>query len=149
MPEIRHRVGIAAPTERVYAALATKDGVARFWTNQVEGDAEVGSTLSFFFGGPTPAAVMEIIVLSPNERVQWRCVDGPSDWIGTSVTFDVADTDGEAVVLFTHSGWREPTEFMHHCSTKWGTFLIGLRGGLEGGDFTAFPDDTRISSSWR
>jgi len=59
------------------------------------------------------------------------------------------ETGEETVVLFTHSGWREPTEFMHHCSTKWATVLIGLRGGLEGGAFTAFPDDTRISSSWR
>jgi len=33
--------------------------------------------------------------------------------------------------------------------SKWATFLIGPRSGLEGGAFAAFPDDTRISSSWR
>jgi len=38
---------------------------------------------------------------------------------------------------------------MHHSSTKWATVLLGLRSGLEGGAFTSFPDDTRISSSWR
>ena len=32
---------------------------------------------------------------------------------------------------------------------KWATVLIGLRSGLEGGAFTAFPDDTKISGSWR
>jgi hypothetical protein len=53
------------------------------------------------------------------------------------------------VLLFTHADWREPVEFMHHCSTKWATVLLGLRSGLEGGAFTAFPDDTKISSSWR
>jgi uncharacterized protein YndB with AHSA1/START domain len=135
--------------DRVYAALATKDGVARFWTNQVEGDSEVGGTLSFFFGGSNPAAIMEVVDSSPDDRVRWRCVDGAAEWIATFVTFDLTETGGETVVLFTHSGWREPTEFMHHCSTKWATFLIGLRSGLEGGAFTAFPDDTRISSSWR
>lgn len=50
--------------------------------------------------------------------------------------------------------WRkvnrsEPVEFMHHRSTKTATFLIGLRSGLEGGAFTAFPDDTKVSSSRR
>jgi hypothetical protein len=53
------------------------------------------------------------------------------------------------VLSFTHGGWREPTELLHHCSTKWATFLIGLRSGLEGGSFTAFPEDTSISSNWR
>jgi hypothetical protein len=49
----------------------------------------------------------------------------------------------------THADWREPVDFMHHCSTKWATVLVGLRSGLEGGAFTAFPDDTKVSSSWR
>ena len=38
---------------------------------------------------------------------------------------------------------------MHHCSTKWATFLLGLKGGLEGGAYARFPEDTRISSGWR
>ena len=67
----------------------------------------------------------------------------------TTVTFDLKTTGGETVLLFTHGDWREPVEFMHHCSTKWATVLLGLRSGLEGGAFTAFPDDTRVSSSWR
>lgn len=149
MPDIRHRVGISAPKDRVYAALATKPGVAEFWTDHVEGDSAVGGKLSFFFGGPNAAAVMELVELSPDTRVQWRCVDGPAEWVGTTITFDVQDTGDETVVLFTHADWRAPTEFMHHCSTKWATVLIGLKSGLEGGAFTAFPDDTRISSSWR
>ena len=148
MHDIRHRVGIEAPQTRVYEMLATKDGLAEFWT-QVEGDPELGGRLGFFFGTPTPVVVMEVVELSPDERVQWRCVDGPSDWIDTTVTFDLEDGDGETKLMFTHAGWREPVELMHHSSTKWATFLIGLRRGLEGGAFAAFPDDTKISSSWR
>jgi len=149
MPDIRHRVGIAAPRHRVYETLATKEGLTDFWTAHVEGDSVVGRTLSFFFTSPNPAAVMEVVELSPEERVQWRCVEGPPEWVGTTVTFALKDTAGETVVLFTHADWREPIEFMHHCSTRWATFLIGLRSGLEGGAFTAFPDDTKVSSSWR
>ena len=149
MPEIRHRVGIAAPQHRVYEMLATKDGLAKFWTAQVEGDSEVGGRLRFFFGKPEPSAVMEVVELSPDDRVQWRCVNGAAEWVGTTVTFDLKSTGGETVLLFTHADWREPVEFMHHCSTKWATVLIGLRSGLEGGAFAAFPDDTKISGSWR
>ncbi len=150
MPDIRHRVGIAAPRHRVYEMLATKDGLAEFWTTHVEGDSEVGGKLSFFFGRPQPGAVMEVVELSPDDRVQWRCVEGAPEWVGTTVTFDLKDSAGETVLLFTHADWREPVEFMHHCSTRWATFLIGLRSGLEGGAFTTFPDnDTKVSSSWR
>ena len=149
MPDIRHRVGIAAPRDRVYTMLASKDGLAEFWTRRVEGDADVGGALSFFFGRPKPSAVMEIVELTPHDRVRWRCIEGPPEWVDTTVTFDLKDDGGETVLLFTHGDWREPVEFMHHCSIKWATYLIGLRSGLEGGAFTAFPDDTKVSSNWR
>ena len=32
MPDIRHRVGITAPSHRVYEALATNEGLTDFWT---------------------------------------------------------------------------------------------------------------------
>lgn len=150
MHDIRHRVGIAAPQHRVYEMVSTRNGLAEFWTTQVEGDSEVGGKLSFFFGSPKPGAVMEVAELSPDDRVRWRCVEGPPEWVGTTISFDLKENDGETVVLFTHADWREPVEFMHHCSTKWVTFLIGLRSGLEGGAFTVAPDhETRISGSWR
>ena len=79
MPDIRHRVGITAPQSRVYEMLATKEGLADFWTNHVEGDSEVDGKLSFLFGRPEPSAVMEVVELSPDDRVQWRCVEGPPE----------------------------------------------------------------------
>jgi uncharacterized protein YndB with AHSA1/START domain len=149
MPDIRHRVGIVAPQQRVYQMLSTREGLAKFWTTEVEGDSEIGGKLSFFFGRPEPSAVMEVTERSPNHRVKWRCVEGPPEWVGTTVNFDLKESGGETVLLFTHADWAEPVEFMHHCSTKWATVLVGLRSGLEGGSFTSFPDDTKVSSSWR
>ncbi len=73
----------------------------------------------------------------------------PQEWVGTTVTFDLKDGGGETVLGFTHADWWKPVEFMHHCSTKWATVMLGLRSELEGGALTAFPDDTKVSSSWR
>jgi uncharacterized protein YndB with AHSA1/START domain len=148
MYDIRHRVGIRAPRHRVYEMLATKEGLAEFWST-TEGDSAAGGKLSFFFGSPEPAAVMEVTELSPDERVRWRVVDGVPDWVGTTLTFELKEDGGETVLLFTHADWPEPSEILHHSSTKWATYLLGLRSGLEGGSFTAFPDDTRISSVWQ
>jgi uncharacterized protein YndB with AHSA1/START domain len=146
MADIRHRVGIAAPQGDVYEKLATTEGLAQWWTQDVRGDSQLGGKLDFYFGGPQPGCVMEVADSTPDSRVEWRCVDGPAEWIDTKVVFDLTFTDDETVVLFTHGDWREPVEFMHHCSTKWGYFLLGLKSGIEGGKATPFPGELKISS---
>jgi uncharacterized protein YndB with AHSA1/START domain len=146
MADIRHRVGIAAPQEQVYEALSTVEGLSQWWTREVDGDATGGGALRFFFGRPEPGAVMEVDETTPADRVVWRCVEGPDDWVGTKLVFDLKAADGETILLFAHEDWSEPTEFMSHCSTKWGYFLLGLKSGLEGGDATPYPGEVKISS---
>ena len=146
MASIRHRVGIAAPQARVYEALTTKEGLSQWWTRDVDGDPSLGGTLRFFFSSPEPSAGMEVAELAPTEHVEWRCVQGPDEWVGTTLTFDLKDSAGETVVLFAHADWREPVEFMYHCSTKWGQLLLGLKTWLEGGASSVYPNGMRISS---
>ena len=146
MAAIRHRVGIDAPQARVYEALATTEGISGWWSRDVAGDSIVGGTLQFFFGNPEPRLVMEVVELVPTERVVWRCVQGPEGWVGTNLTFDLKRDADETVVLFSHADWRDPVEFMYHCSTKWAYFLLGLKAGFEGGTATPYPEDQKISS---
>lgn len=146
MPDIRHRVGITAPAGHVYQALATKEGLSGWWTRDVRGEDKMGGKLEFYFGYPEPAAVMEVTDLVPDRRVVWRCVQGPDEWVGTSLIFDLTSSAGETALLFTQADWREPIDFMYHCSTKWAYFLLGLRAGLEGGVATPYPEDMKISN---
>jgi hypothetical protein len=48
-------------------------------------------------------------------------------------------------VLFSHEGWREPNKFMHHCSTKWATFLLSLKDLVEKGEGRPEPMDAMIA----
>ncbi len=144
MADIRHRVGIGAPQAHVYRALTTTDGLAGWWTEDVRGDPSVGGALEFYFGGEKPGAVMEVVEAAPN-HVQWRCVGGAEEWVGTIITFDLKSEDGETVVLFTHANWREPIEFMYHCSTKWAYFMVSLKGWVEVAMGNAYPNDMKIS----
>jgi hypothetical protein len=88
---------------------------------------------------------MKVLEQRPNEWVQWEVTDGPAEWIGTHVEFDLERTDDYTVVLFKHEGWREPVEFMSHCSTKWATFLMSLKQLVETGTGAPHPRDVRIS----
>lgn len=82
---------------------------------------------------------MEIVENTP-EQIVWRVVGGPSDWIGTTVTFARHQrADDGTTLLFTHAGWREANEFMHGCCTNWGAYLTRLKAGAESGQFAAYP----------
>jgi uncharacterized protein YndB with AHSA1/START domain len=144
--DIRHRVGIVAPVEEVFEALSTREGLSGWWTRETSGNAGEGGTLSFYFGRPEPSAVMEVTEVTPLERVVWRCDKGPDEWVGTTLHFELETNDGETVLLFTHAGWRDPVEFMYHCSTKWGYLLLGLKASFEGGKAAPYPSDAKISS---
>jgi hypothetical protein len=78
-------------------------------------------------------------------RVGWRCLEGPQEWVGTELTFDLTAEQGETAVSFRHAGWRSTGEFMGHCSTKWGFFLIGLKLAMEGtAPSVAYPNDLAL-----
>jgi uncharacterized protein YndB with AHSA1/START domain len=149
MVNILHKVGIKAPLGEVYKALATRDGLAAWWTNHTRGESKVGGTLQFSFsaGGVEIGGMeMKVLELQPSARVLWQVAGGPEEWVGTTISFDLAQDGEYAIVLFKHMGWREPVEFMHHCSTKWAIFLMSLKSLLETGKGAPNPNDTKIDN---
>jgi len=145
VPDIRHRVVMSAPLDRVYSAIATKEGLSDWWTRDgVRGESTEGSTVEFYFGQPEPAAVMEVTRLDPDGQVSWSCVAGADEWVGTKLTFELTAEDGETVVLFTHADWRDPSDFMAHCSARWAYFLLSLKSLVETGTGTPSPEDLRF-----
>ena len=150
MADIIHRVGIRSSASEVYKALATINGLAHWWTEETEGDEQVGGKIQFTFrtetGDIKGQMVMEVKELNPDKSVKWRCIDGPPEWIGTDLTFDLSQQDDQIIILFGHRGWREAVEFMAHCSTKWAVFLLSLREYVEKGKGKPSPHDLKIDN---
>jgi uncharacterized protein YndB with AHSA1/START domain len=148
MNDILHRIGITASQADVYAALTTIDGLAGWWTEDTRGDSAVGGVIEFrFAGAPAPSGFdMKVLDAQPGELVRWEVVGGPEEWIGTHVRFELFQADEYTIVLFRHEGWKEPVEFMYHCSTKWATFLMSLKQLVETGKGEPAPNDVRISN---
>jgi uncharacterized protein YndB with AHSA1/START domain len=145
MVDILHRIGIESSSPAgTYAALATRDGLAGWWTSDTQGESKVGEKLRFRFG-EKGGFDMKVLELDPSRRVVWEVVDGPAEWIGTKVSFELRHEGGYTIVNFAHRGWREPVEFMNHCSTKWATFLMSLKSLVETGEGRTWPNDVRIS----
>jgi uncharacterized protein YndB with AHSA1/START domain len=150
MVDILHRIGVTSSPDDVYSALTTIDGLSGWWTEDTKGDGNVGGVIQFRFdGAPDPGGFdMKVLEAQPRERVLWEVVDGPEEWVGTQIGFEMKEEDGFTIVLFSHQGWKEPVEFMYHCSTKWATFLMSLKEFIETGKGEPAPNDVKISN-WR
>jgi len=143
--DILHKVGIKSSLpDDVYKALSTIEGLSGWWTNDTQGESEVGGVIRFRFGAG--GFDMKVLELRPARRVLWQVVDGPEEWIGTRVSWDLRQEGDWTLVLFKHQGWKEPVEFMHHCSTKWGVFLLSLKSLLETGKGAPAPNDIKLDS---
>jgi uncharacterized protein YndB with AHSA1/START domain len=150
MIDIVHRIGIKSPTTRVYNALTTLDGLGHWWTEEVNGEGQIGGKIEFFFRTETGELkgkmVMEVQALDAPKEVRWRCIDGPAEWVGTDVTFQLSQQDNQTIVLFGHRNWREAVEFTSHCSMKWAVFLLSLREYVETGKGKPSPHDLKIDN---
>jgi len=128
---------------QVYWALTDQEGLAGWWTRNVNAPPGVGAVIEFRFDDKG-FNDMKVLELSPGKRVRWQCVDGAKEWIGTELSFELSEKDGGTVLLFAQRGWKEQVEFMHYCSTKWATYLLSLKNLCESGKGTPYPGDVDI-----
>ena len=146
MSDILHRVGIRTQSlQDVYQALTSQAGLAGWWTTDTKGEGDqVGNIIAFRFGAG--GFDMKVAELEKPTRVVWELADGPQEWMGTTISFDLKQDNDSVIVLFKHANWREPVEFMHHCSTKWALFLMSLKSLIENGKGNPDPDDIKIDN---
>lgn len=150
MVDIIHRIGIKASLAEVYKAVSTIEGLSNWWTEDTKGNSQIGGKIVFTFQSPAGEEIgkmiMEVKELSNLKSVSWNCVDGPSDWIGTYITFELSQQDEQTIILFGHRNWKEALESTYHCSMKWAVFLLSLREYVETGKGKPSPYDIKIDN---
>lgn len=147
MVDILHKVGIKSQSPAAtYEALTACERLAAWWTSDTRGEGRVGGVLKFRFGD-LGFFDMKVLELQPGKRVLWQVVDGPEAWIGTKVSWDLVQEGDYTTVLMKHEGWKEPIEFMHHCSTKWASYLFSLKALIETGKGAAHPNDMKVANA--
>lgn len=150
MVNIIHRVGIKADIQKVYDALATTKGISDWWTNDTSGEAEIGKIITTRFhtleGAEIGSMQFEVKKLEPRKEVRWQFVEGPAEWIGTEVIFELHQDESYTIVLFKHINWSEEVEFKAHCSMKWAVFMLSLKQLIENGEGNPSPRDIKIDN---
>jgi uncharacterized protein YndB with AHSA1/START domain len=98
---------IRVAREPVFDAIATLDGLRRWWTTTVTGSAAPGGTLRFGFAGLDEQIVMRVDAVRPLSAIRWSCVAHTrhDEWTGSTVRFGLADRGSQACELnFRHTG---------------------------------------------
>ena len=143
MAEIRHRVGINGSPADIYRQLTTDAGLSKWWTTDTSGAGDVGSIIYFRFGNDGPR--FEVIELQADQRVRWRHYgEMPGGWMGTEILFELEPDEKQTIVNFSHYNWQQADDFLAHCSTKWGIFMMSLKSSIETGRGQPYPDDVHI-----
>ena len=142
MAAIYHQVGIKAPLENVFNAIATTEGVSHWWA-PTKGNPESGGELAFMFNEHHVLALVSDY--QSNKRIEWTVQGDAGEWLNTRICFNLEQLDDQVIINFQHADWQQATEFMGHCSTKWAVFLLSLKDYLETGTGKPFPHDIHIN----
>ncbi len=78
-------------------------------------------------------------------RVEGECIDGARERIGTKLTFEFAETDGEIAVRFSQRAGSSPSSSCTPCSTKWAMSLLRGKALIEKGAWHTAPHDPKVS----
>jgi uncharacterized protein YndB with AHSA1/START domain len=127
---------IDAPPQAVFDALTTIDGLAGWWTT-VTGAGLAGGELRFVFRGDADAPlIMQVTAAERPSTVRWACVaySPLTDWVGTTLSFDVAPRPaGGSNLKFRHTGLTPRLACYRDCKSGWDHFLPSLRAFVESG----------------
>ena len=135
MGSIRHSVDIDAAPSKVYRAVTEEEGLRGWWTRMAHAVPEVGHMNDFPFASGDHNA-MRVAALVPDARVEWECVEGSPEWVGTRVVFEMVGADGGTRLAFTHADWREDTHFFRMCRKAWEWYMASLQQFCETGEGT-------------
>lgn len=132
MADLHHQININATPDKVYAALATQEGLRGWWTADTKADEKVGGKAEFGFDKRGMVFRMKIEKLEAGKRVVWTCYGDQPEWNGTTLTWDLAPNDRGTTVRFTQTGWKAVTEMYAICNSTWGELMYRLKSYAEG-----------------
>ena len=138
---IKHLFHINASKEKVFEALSTINGLAKWCTNETTGNpATLGGIIKFRFatsGGPD----MKVTEIIANEKIVWQCLESPHGWVGHTFTFLLDENDGKTRIRFSHDGFNEQDDFYAICCFSWGRYMESLRQLCQTGKGEGFGNE--------
>jgi uncharacterized protein YndB with AHSA1/START domain len=138
---------ISAPAAAVLAALRSPEAITSWWT-PTTGSGNPGGTLEISFFGGEEHVVMQVEP-AVEGRVVWSVQEAAltTDWIGTTIYFDVAEAGDGAMLYFRHQGLTPELECFDMCHAGWTHYLASLVSYVEAGQIADAPDSFQSTAT--
>ncbi len=133
--DIVHGIEIHAEPKAVFDAIATRSGLAAFWTADVQGDEGLGGELTFGFAEAPVRLPMRVVRLDLPSEIAWDCPGGFPFWEGTNVSWSLVPSEHGTKVIFRHDGLANemPDYDFGSISLTWGLIVARLKEVVESG----------------
>ncbi len=131
------------------------NNVRGWWSEQIEGHTDALNAVFNYHYQDIHRCTMKITEFVPGKKVVWDVLDNyfnftqdETEWIGTKVSFDIAQVDGKTQLLFTHIGLVPAYECYNICNDAWSNYIKGsLRSLIETGKGQPNPYIPAIESA--
>ena len=144
MADIVQEFTVKAPSDRVFEAMGTPEGLARWWCKRSEGKPEEGAEYNLLFG-PGSDWRGKVTRYKPCTAFELHITKAHPDWVGTRVGCELtAEGTNATRVRFYHTGWPSENEHWRISCHCWAMYLRIMRRNLEHGE--AVPYEERIEA---
>ena len=124
------KIAIKAPISAVWNALATEEGISKWFLSKAKLDVRSGGAFEFFWGDiSTTGTFLNVIPEKKLSFTWWEPVG--------AVTFELEEiNDNEVAVICTATGYKTDDDGLRHYieeSKGWTFFMVNLKASLEHG----------------
>ncbi len=119
--------------KEVFGAVKNPRG---WWSEEIEGETEKLNDEFTYHFEDIHSCKMKLAEVVPNERIVWVVLENyfkftqdTTEWIGTTISFDISEKDGKTQLVFTHHGLTPEYECYDICEDAWTNYIQhSLRG---------------------
>ena len=132
MPDLKHQIPIKAAPAKVFAAIATSEGLRSWWTADSKTEDKVAGKAEFGFDRRGTVFRMKIEKLELDRRLLWSCHGDPPEWAGTTLLWELTSKGDVTILRFTHGNWKSANDYYAMCNSTWGELMYRLKNYVEG-----------------
>jgi hypothetical protein len=113
--------------EEVFNAI---NNVRGWWSEEIEGRTDRLNDEFKYHYEDLHRCEMKLTEFIPNKKVVWLVMDNyfkftkdKSEWMGTKISFEIAEKDNKTEIRFTHLGLVPEYECFDICSNAWSQYI--------------------------
>jgi hypothetical protein len=127
IPDFNTRFSVDQTPEEVFNAI---NNVRGWWSENIEGGTGKLNDVFTYRLKVVHQCTMKLTEVIPGKKVVWLCLDNyfdfmqdKTEWIGTTIEFEISEKEGKTEVQFIHRGLVPAYECYEVCYKAWSGYI--------------------------